>query len=100
MLYYLILYLITVSAVGTLLTVYDKNAARKGKRRVRESVLFLFALLGAAGAMYITMRLIRHKTLHKSFMYGFPLIILAHIALLSLYLPQLLHSSLNSFRPN
>ena len=35
--------------------------------------------------MYITMQLIRHKTQHKKFMIGLPLLILLHIALVVLY---------------
>ena len=30
--------------------------------------------------MYVTMRIIRHKTLHKKFMVGIPLILLAEAA--------------------
>ena len=34
--------------------------------------------------MYLTMRIIRHKTLHKSFMIGIPLIVILQIIALSL----------------
>ena len=83
--YYLIYYLIAVSLLGVFVTVYDKHAAISGKRRIREKVLFLYALLGAALSMYITMKIIRHKTLHKSFMIGFPLIAITHIIIIIYY---------------
>ena len=70
------LYWLTFSIIGVLLTVYDKIAAKSYRRRVRESVLMFFALLGGALPMYITMKTIRHKTLHKKFMIGLPLIML------------------------
>ena len=83
--YYLLVYLIIVSFIGVVLTLYDKYASKKQKRRIREATLFLFALIGAALPMFITMKLIRHKTLHKSFMLGFPIIAAVHILLLILY---------------
>ena len=60
----------------------DKYKAKRGKWRIKESTLFLLSALGGSAAMYITMRLIRHKTLHKRFMIGIPLIIIAQTALL------------------
>lgn len=62
--------LISVLAVG--LTVHDKHRARQHGRRVPERTLMLVGLLGGAPAMYTTMRIIRHKTLHRKFMWGLP----------------------------
>ena len=71
-------YLIAVSAMGLVLTVYDKWASRhRKKRRVAELTLFLWAVFGASLAMYMTMLLIRHKTNHKRFMLGLPLLLVA-----------------------
>ncbi len=73
-------YIITVSFISVLLTVYDKFASKKLKRyRVPEKVLFAAALFGGAAAEYITMKFIRHKTRHRRFMIGLPLIIALHI---------------------
>lgn len=76
-----VIYLLAVSVIGTVLCIHDKISAKKRKRRIPEKTLFLFAILGASGAMYLTMLLIRHKTRHPSFMIGFPCIIAAQIAL-------------------
>lgn len=73
--------LLIVSALAVLVTVYDKLVAGKKRSRVPEQTLFLLAILGGSAAMYLTMLLIRHKTKHKRFMLGLPLIILLHIAL-------------------
>ena len=78
---YVILYLLTLSLIGVVLTIYDKVAAIYQKRRVPEKTIFAFSFLGAAAAIYITMKIIRHKTLHKRFMVGLPCIILLQIAL-------------------
>lgn len=67
-------FFVLFSAVSVVLTVYDKRAARRHRRRVPERTLFLVGLLGGAVAEYITMRIIHHKTLHKKFMIGLPLI--------------------------
>lgn len=61
------------------LTVYDKLAAKHKKARIPEKVLFLVSLCGGSLAMYVTMLVIRHKTKHKRFMVGLPLIILAQV---------------------
>lgn len=64
----------------------DKYDAKKGNWRVSEKSLFLLSALGGSVAMYITMRLIRHKTLHKRFMIGIPLIIVLQALLLIFYI--------------
>ena len=75
-------YLLIVSLSAVILTVTDKVRAAKHKWRIAESTLLLVALFGGAAAEYITMRCIRHKTLHKKFMIGLPLMILLHVAVL------------------
>lgn len=67
---------------SALLTICDKRAARRSRRRVPERTLLLFAAAGGAGAMYAVMRLIRHKTLHRKFMLGLPALLALHAALL------------------
>ena len=73
------------SGIALLLTCYDKAAAqKKGQFRIPEKTLLWIAALGGAFVMYLTMRLIRHKTLHKKFMIGLPLLFILHLGLLSL----------------
>ena len=79
MIYYII-YFAAVSLVSVFVTVYDKRAAKIGKRRIRESTLLLLSALGGSLAMYITMKKIRHKTKHKEFMIGIPVIMLLQIS--------------------
>ena len=78
------LWLGAISAAAVLVTIYDKIAAKAFPgRRTPAKPLFLLAGLGGAIAMYATMQLIRHKTQHKSFMIGIPLIIAAQIILIA-----------------
>lgn len=78
-------YLLGVSLLACVLTVWDKRRARRGGWRVSEKTLFTVALLGGAAAMLTTMRAVRHKTRHRRFMWGLPLIIVAQIAAMILY---------------
>ena len=78
----LLIYFIAISLISVIVCAADKARAKKGRWRIKESTLFLLSALGGGAAMYITMRLIRHKTLHKRFMIGIPLIIIAQTALL------------------
>ncbi len=72
-------YLIIISTISFFVCVYDKSAAKKRRWRVPEKTLFLLSALGGSAAMLLTMRLIRHKTLHKRFMLGIPIIIIVQL---------------------
>lgn len=74
-------YLCFISAVTVILTIYDKIAAKSNPRhRIPENTLIYMGVLGGAAAEYVTMVLIRHKTKHKKFMVGLPVIIAIHAA--------------------
>ena len=80
-----LIYLAIISFVTIIATVYDKIAAKKRPRhRVPENTLLLLAVLGGGLAEYITMLLIRHKTRHRKFMIGLPVIILAEALAIAL----------------
>ncbi len=74
-------YLAAVSLAAVIMTVHDKSAAKRHKRRVPEKTLFITAVLGGSAAMLLTMVAIRHKTKHKRFMIGLPIIILLQTVL-------------------
>ena len=59
----------------------DKRKAQKGKWRVPEATLFLFALLGGGLGATLGMHVFRHKTKHWYFRWGLPLILLVQLAL-------------------
>ena len=76
-------WIVVVSLAAAALTVYDKRAAKRSpRRRVRERTLLALGALGGAAAEYAVMRRIRHKTLHKKFMVGLPVMIVLHVLLL------------------
>lgn len=86
----ILIYLFIISTLTALLTIYDKIAAKKWpKHRISEAMLILLALIGGSLAEYVVMKLIRHKTRHKKFMIGLPVIILLHIALVVVFFQYL-----------
>ena len=77
-----LIYLAVVNVAAALLCGLDKTFARNHAQRISENTLFLISLIGGSFAMYLAMRILHHKTHHKSFMIGLPLIMIAQIALL------------------
>lgn len=76
-----IFYLIFISALAFVVTVYDKIAAKKlPAHRTPEKTLLLISALGGSVMMLLTMLLIRHKTRHAKFMVGIPVIIFLQLA--------------------
>lgn len=67
-------YFLFINFLSAIICIADKKKAKKGNFRISERTLFLLCILGGCPAMYITMRIIRHKTRHKRFMVGIPII--------------------------
>ena len=60
----------------------DKYKEKKGKWRISEATLLLMAAIGGSIGAWVGMRVWHHKTMHKKFMYGIPIIIIIQIAVL------------------
>lgn len=80
---YVLLYLLLINIIGAAVSAFDKWCACRHRRRVPERTLFLFCLLGGCVGVYCSMRLCRHKTLHKRFMWGIPAIFVLQIVIAS-----------------
>ena len=80
-------YLIIISFISAVVCIYDKAVSKRERveLRVPERTLFLLSVIGGSVAMYITMQIFHHKTKHKSFMIGIPLIILLQLAAVICY---------------
>ena len=86
---YVLIYFAVISLITIIVTAYDKKASKKWtKHRIPEKVLFSLAIMGGSVAEYLTMLKIRHKTKHKSFMIGLPIIILLQVISIWLILTQ------------
>lgn len=88
---FLLIYFALISVVAIVLTVYDKNAAKKGRRRISERLLMWVAVLGGSAAMYFTMIASHHKTKKTKFMAGIPLIVLFEVASVLILINRLLY---------
>ena len=79
----IICYLLAVNIVTFLLYGIDKYKTKKGKWRISEATLLTMAAIGGSIGAWAGMRLWHHKTMHKKFKYGIPLIIIMQIALVA-----------------
>ena len=85
----IICYLLAVNIVTFLLYGIDKYKAKKGKWRISEATLLTMAAIGGSIGAWAGMRLWHHKTMHKKFKYGIPIIIILQVAL-AVYLQQII----------
>ena len=69
------------STSGRLLPTGRKKA-KQGSWRISEATLLILAVIGGSIGALLGMKIWHHKTMHKKFKYGLPLILLAQIALI------------------
>jgi len=62
----------------------DKWKAKRGSWRIPEATLLILALIGGSIGAWFGMKVWHHKTLHKKFKYGIPLILLIQLVLIVL----------------
>lgn len=79
----IICYLLAINIATFLLYGNDKYKAKKGKWRISEATLLTMAAIGGSIGAWAGMRLWHHKTMHKKFKYGIPVIIIMQIALVA-----------------
>ena len=77
----LLFYLCVINIVGFLAMAVDKQRAIKKLRRVRESSLIWMAVLGGSIGVLAGMKICHHKTLHKKFSVGVPIILILQLLL-------------------
>lgn len=71
----IIIYLIIVNLVALIMMGIDKRRSKLSKWRVPEKRLFGLAVVGGALGIWVGMHTFRHKTKHRSFKVGIPLLI-------------------------
>ena len=86
---YALIYLAAVNAVTFFMYGIDKWKAKKARRRISEATLLGLAVIGGSIGAWLGIRVWHHKTLHKKFKYGVPLILLLQIAALIALLRQM-----------
>lgn len=73
------IYLIAINIVGFLVMGIDKAKAKAKAWRIPEKTLLTIAVLGGSIGVWLGMEAFRHKTKHKQFKYGVPLIFVIEI---------------------
>lgn len=79
----LILYLLFVNLVGFFIMFVDKNRAIKNQWRISEKSLIGICVVGGSIGTLLGMQTFRHKTKHKKFTIGVPVILVLQIILLA-----------------
>ena len=76
-------YFIGINLIGFALMGIDKYKAKKRAFRIPEATLLIIAIIGGSIGSIIGMYAFRHKTRHRSFVYGMPFILILQIALIA-----------------
>ena len=75
-------YVIVINIIGFYLMKIDKNRAKRGGYRIPEKTLFTIAIIFGSIGITLGMKRFRHKTKHKRFMIGLPVIMVLQLVLL------------------
>ncbi|MFD1426781.1 DUF1294 domain-containing protein [Kroppenstedtia sanguinis] len=73
---WILIYLLVINGVAFAWMGSDKARAKKGRWRIPERRLFMSGFLGGGLGLWVGMKTFRHKTMHSTFRYGVPLLIL------------------------
>ena len=78
----LLYYLIVINIVTFVVYGIDKLKAKQGSWRISEATLLILAVIGGSIGALLGMKIWHHKTMHKKFKYGLPLILIIQIILI------------------
>ena len=84
-----VLWLMGVNVLGFLLMGLDKWKAKRGAWRIPEKTLFAVAALGGTPGVIAGMQTFRHKTRHRKFKYGLPVLLALQLAAVAWLLKQI-----------
>ena len=76
------IYLVAMNVVTFFMYGIDKWKAKHSKWRISEATLLGLAVIGGSIGAWLGMKVWHHKTMHKKFQFGIPLIIVAQVAMI------------------
>lgn len=79
-------YFIIINIVAVIVTIIDKEKAKAHHWRISEITLLTISAMGGAIRMYITMRIIHHKTRKTKFMIGIPAIFIIELLIIGYFM--------------
>ena len=85
----IVIYLAAINVITFIMFGADKARAAQGRWRISESALILAALLGGSIGALAGMRIFHHKTRHRKFTVGIPVILALQIILMVIYYPYI-----------
>lgn len=74
-------YLVIINIVTFVVYGIDKWKAKRGNWRISEATLLMLAVIGGTIGALLGMKVWHHKTMHKKFKYGVPLIFFIQVFL-------------------
>ena len=80
------IYLIGINVLTFLVYGMDKWKAKRDKWRIPEDTLIWLAVAGGSVGALLGMHLFRHKTKHRKFLIGIPVILLVQVGLLYFFM--------------
>jgi uncharacterized membrane protein YsdA (DUF1294 family) len=87
---YFLYYFLFINLVGIFVMYSDKKKSKRGKWRIPENNIFAIAIAYGALGIFMGMRLFRHKTKHKKFVIGIPLILALEVFIFFRYIYKML----------
>ena len=86
----LLYYFLAVNVLTFIVYGVDKWKARRGRWRVPEATLLGLAAVGGSVGAWLAMQLFRHKTQHKKFRYGVPILFVLQLAAVVFFVNMLI----------
>lgn len=83
---FFICFLLAINIATFFIYGFDKLAAKKHWQRVSELALLLWAAFGGSIGALLGMRVWHHKTQHKKFIFGLPLLLVLHVLLYTYFM--------------
>lgn len=81
----MLIYLVVINIITFIIYGIDKWKAQRNRWRISERMLLFFAIIGGSVGALAGMYTFHHKTLHKKFMIGVPLILVIQVMIFYLY---------------
>ena len=84
----IIIYLIAINVITFLVYGIDKWKAKRSKWRIPEATLLGLAVIGGSIGVWLGMKVWHHKTMHKKFKFGLPVIIIIQLLIIGYFVAQ------------
>ena len=82
----IVIYLIVINVVTFFIYGIDKWKAMRSKWRISEAMLLGLAVIGGSIGAWLGMKVWHHKTMHKKFKYGIPVIIVIQLFIIGYFI--------------